>query len=109
MAKIEPVLTFEQQLKKNLDRAKYGWSRYGGPNRGLVQEDLTEEWNCQACGETQTNQLPPYMYEFSPREFVRICSKCHYTRLQEAIEPLQFDILIAIVRVHHDNLDNLPQ
>lgn len=96
-------LSPEEQLRNAMNKAKYGWSKFGGPNRGLVQEDLTDEWNCQACGETQTKELPPFMYEFSPREYIRICSKCHNVRLRQEIEPLHFNLFISIVRVRHSS------
>lgn len=69
--------------KKLITGFMYGRSKYGGVNMGLVQENLTPEWYCQGCREKQTDDLPPYMFEFSPREFIRICSICHFTRLKE--------------------------
>ena len=95
---------FHPQNRKiiSITTFSYGWTKWGGANRGLVQEDLTEEWHCQACGETETAELPPYMYEFAPREFIRICSKCHNVRLQKGIEPLQFPVLVSLVRVNHE-------
>lgn len=82
--------------RKLITKAMYGWSKYGGVNYGLVQKNLEPIWSCQACGERQTEDLPPYMFEFAPREFVRICSKCHFKRLKENIDA--FEDLITLVR-----------
>lgn len=91
-------VTAKEQIKKNLNKACYGWSKWGGPLLGLVQEDLTKEWICQACGEKQTDKLSPYMYEYPQGEYIRICSKCHYIRQKEHVEPCQFALLLYIVR-----------
>ena len=61
--------------KVKITKLMYGWSKWGGGNKGLVKESL-DEWACQACGEKQRRELPSYMLELWPREFVRICSKC---------------------------------
>lgn len=99
----KPVLNAEEQLKKNLNRAKFGWTKWGGANQGLVQKNLTQEWNCQSCGEKQTDELPPYMFEFAEREYIRICSKCHHIRLKLSIAPLEFDVLVVKVRIFHSS------
>lgn len=98
MAIEQQNLSPEERIKKALNKQKYGWSKWGGANFGLVQKNLTEEWSCQACGEKQTNELPPYMFEFVEREYVRICSKCHHIRITLEILPLQFAILVECVR-----------
>lgn len=83
-----------------LNKAKYGWSKWGGPNQGIVQKNLTEEWYCQACQEKQTDELPPYMFEYAEREFIRICSKCHNTRMKYDIQPCKLNTLLGHVRTH---------
>lgn len=88
-----------EEVRKALNKAKYGWSKWGGANYGLVQKNLTNEWSCQACGQTQPDELTPYMFEFVEREYVRICSKCHHIRIKFDILPLQFTVLIERVRV----------
>lgn len=87
-----------EEVKKALNKAKYGWTKWGGPNMGLVQKNLTETWFCQACKEEQPDDLTPYMFEFVEREYIRICSKCHHIRLTHDIQPLQFSILLEFVR-----------
>jgi hypothetical protein len=94
---IEPL---PEEVRKALNKAKYGWSKWGGPNQGLVQKNLTPEWFCQACQDKQPDELTPYMFEFVEREYIRICSKCHHIRIQYEIQPLQFNVLIEIVRKH---------
>ena len=100
-------MTQQQAVKKLINKAKYGWSKWGRNNNGLVDEDITEEWNCQACGEMQTDELPPFMYEVSKREYIRICSVCQNKTIIDHIEPLHFDLLIIRVRKRHGLLDNL--
>lgn len=53
------------------------WSKYGGAIRGVEKESIQDEWFCQACAEKQPKDLPPFMFEFFPREYIRICGKCH--------------------------------
>jgi len=88
-----------EEVRKALNKQKYGWSKWGGPNMGLVQKNLTETWFCQACCEEQPDDLSPYMFEFVEREYVRICSKCHAIRLKENIQPLEFEKLCDLVRI----------
>lgn len=85
--------------RKHITKFMYSRSKYGGVNYGLVQENLTPEWSCQACGEKQIAELPPFMFEFLPREFARICSICHHTRLKENIT--SFEDLLGLVRHPH--------
>jgi hypothetical protein len=85
--------------KKTLTTKMYGWSKYGGVSMGLVQENLTPEWYCQACNDKQTDDLPPYMFEFTPREFIRICSVCHFNRIKDNITVLS-DLIDAVRIVH---------
>jgi len=87
-----------EEVRKALNKAKYGWTKWGGSNFGLVQKNLTETWFCQACKEEQPDELTPYMFEFVEREYIRICSKCHATRLKQNIKPLEFARLISVVR-----------
>lgn len=78
-----------------LTAAMYGWSKHGGANFGLVQEKLGEEWTCQVCSKKQTLDQP-YDFEFSPNEFIKICSTCHASKVAGDITELAD--LIAIVR-----------
>ena len=73
----------------------YGWSKWGGGNKGLVKEELNE-WYCQSCAKIQRKGLPSYMVETAPREFVRVCSKCKHKMIVEKLD--SFYELIKIVR-----------
>lgn len=73
----------------------YGWSKWGGANKGLVKEEL-EEWFCQSCGEPQRKCLPSYMVESATREFVRVCSRCRHEMIENRIR--SYWKLIGIVR-----------
>ncbi len=87
-----------EEIRKALNKQKYGWSKWGGANMGLVQKNLTETWFCQSCKQEQPDKLTPYMFEYASREYIRICSKCHWIRLHKNILPLQFETLCALVR-----------
>lgn len=82
--------------KKEWNRLKYGWSKYGSSNFGLVKQNITEDWTCQACGERQEINLPSFMFEFLEREFIRICSKCQNNKITNSITTL--DSLIKLCR-----------
>ena len=62
----------------------YGWSKYGGGNKGLVKEEL-DEWYCQSCSEIQQKGLPSYMVELATREFARVCSRCKHKMIQKRL------------------------
>ncbi len=62
---------------KAINKAKYGWSKYGGANYGLVTQEIHNTWYCQTCGEEQPEAIKPYMYEYFPRDYIRICSICY--------------------------------
>lgn len=85
---------------EGLTKKAYSWSKYGGSNLGLVQENKTPEWKCQTCGDTQTNQMPSYMFEFEPKEFIRICTMCQHIKLQTKVSSLTS--LLDIVRLQHE-------
>lgn len=91
--------TIEKRVS-GLTKKAYGWSKWGGKNYGLVQESKTPDWKCQACGETQGNDLPSYMFEFLPNEFVRICTLCQHKKLLHHIEV--FKDLLELVRHPED-------
>lgn len=95
---IEQELAEFGMTKKEYNRLKYGWSKYGDPNFGLVQRNLTEEWACQSCSEAQDNHLPSFMFEFMEREFIRICSKCQNLKIKNNVST--FDKLIELCRHH---------
>lgn len=78
----------------------FTWNKYGGTSYGVLQKDLTPQWYCQACNEPQTEDLPPYMFEYPEREYIRICSKCQFERTTKNID--SFFELIQIVRVQID-------
>ena len=81
----------------------YGWSKWGGANFGLVQENKTDEWSCQGCGVPQASELPSYMFEFLENEFMRICSVCQAIKLAKHIHTL--DSLIQAVRANRVGWD----
>uniref|UniRef100_A0A7C5YUN7 Uncharacterized protein n=1 Tax=candidate division CPR3 bacterium TaxID=2268181 RepID=A0A7C5YUN7_UNCC3 len=60
-----------------LSKMLFGWSKWGGGNYGIFRE-ITEEWNCQLCGEKQIIGMPQYFFPFDNyrRDFLRVCSVC---------------------------------
>lgn len=54
------------------------WTKWGGAVKDVVQENLSEEWYCQSCGELQPAILTPLKYEFPVNEFIRVCSYCFH-------------------------------
>lgn len=52
------------------------WTKYGGAIYGLVKEEIVDTWNCQTCGSESPKELPPFLHEFYPGEFIRICNIC---------------------------------
>lgn len=79
------VIGLDKLSKKELDRMKYGWSKYGKSNMGLVQNEKDEEWICQSCAQTQACDIPSFMFEFGLREFIRICPACQHKKLKHNI------------------------
>jgi hypothetical protein len=85
-------------MEDSLGKQKYGWSKYGGGNKGLETTKIHTDWCCQACGETQPVSLPPFKFRVEHREFIRICSSCYNKVKKQHIE--EYVILISIVRKH---------
>lgn len=72
----------------------YGWSKWGGGNKGLVRENL-EEWYCQSCAQKQRRELPSYMVEVANRDFVRVCARCRHKMLIDNLKDF-WDLLSVI-------------
>jgi hypothetical protein len=87
-----------------LNKLKYGWSKYGGGWRGLEQEPLSDKWCCQACGEIHPKVISPYMFEWLPREFVRICASCHYKTKKKKIKTFKQLKITVKKRSYWDSL-----
>ena len=86
----------EKEVVKYINKLKYGWSKYGDPNFGLIQKDLTKDWTCQSCAQIQALHLPHFLFEFIDREFIHICSKCQNLVIRYSI--IDFQVLIAKAR-----------
>lgn len=84
----------------SITKMMYGWSKYGGPRHGLVKKNIKGTWACQACAQQQTEEMPRYMYEFAPQEYVRVCGMCHFIGFHLGIQRVQE--LIPIVRPKKD-------
>ena len=86
---------------KGVSCKTYNWSKWGGGEHGLIQEERSQDWCCQTCGEVQAPELPSYMFEFLSNEFLRICSSCQAVKLQKQLKELPQ--LLSVVR-NHDEL-----
>lgn len=53
----------------------YGWSKWGGATKGMVQEQ-TDVWYCQSCRKEFPNTETSFMFPIFEREFGRICRDC---------------------------------
>ena len=72
------------RTKYTISQLSYGWSKWGGGNKGLVREN-PDVWYCQGCTDLQRKELPSYNVESSPREFVRVCAKCKHAMIANKI------------------------
>ena len=94
---METKLDSTEKPTLSLNMLKYGWSKYGGANHGLVKEEL-DEWYCQCCGKKQTKILPSYMINLDDeREFYRICSNCKNVALNKKVANIK--ALIRVIRL----------
>lgn len=87
--KVVIVGNTQKTITSSMHSKMYGWSKYGGANYGLVQENKTKIWSCQTCGDKQGSDLPAYMFEFSKDEFIRICTNCQRLKLLHHVDDLQ--------------------
>jgi len=83
------------RVKYTINQLSYGWSKWGGGNKGLVKEEL-DEWYCQGCGEFQKKILPSYMVESATREFMRVCSSCKHKMVEKRIR--DYWKLLAVIQ-----------
>lgn len=79
-----------------INHAKFGWTKWGGANHGLMKSDVNTDWTCQSCARLVPKELPGFMYEYSEREYIRICASCCHIVIFQEIKSF-FD-LISLVR-----------
>lgn len=65
-----------------INKIYYSWSKYGKKAKKTKHRD---SWSCQACGKKMPSQLPGYLFEAFPREYIRICSDCQFLAAKEKI------------------------
>lgn len=81
---------------KTINKAKYGWTKYGGARHGLVKQG--GQWYCQACGKEQPDSLPAFMMcvdDGNLRSFIRLCAVCENVVKKKGIT--KFYVLKKIV------------
>lgn len=68
-------------------RLMYGWSKYGGASKGMVQEK-TDTWYCQSCRTEKSISDISFMFPIFDREFGRICQDCLDVAIQKRLRSL---------------------
>jgi phage FluMu protein Com len=63
------------KVKTIVYRAKYSWTKYSATQPKL-ETPKKEAWFCQICGKEIPSELPGYLFEAFPGEFIRLCSDC---------------------------------
>lgn len=53
----------------------YGWSKWGGASKGMIQEH-TDTWYCQSCRREFPDTIDSFMFPIFDREFGRVCQSC---------------------------------
>lgn len=53
-----------------------GHSKYGGPRQELMQEQVEDWWACQSCGETYSEEITRFKFEYPEGEWIRVCAIC---------------------------------
>lgn len=88
---------FEITEEHSPTKLMYGWSKWGGASKGMVQEQ-TDEWYCQSCKRVAKKSVPSFMFPMYDREFARICQSCldtaiakHYRTIWELLRQLSRD------------------
>ncbi len=84
--------------KKEYNKAKFGWTKYGCTKVEVVEDD--GNWTCQTCGETQPNEFPHYFVPLDSNryEFLKICSICKHIQLEHKLKKYDYITIINIVR-----------
>lgn len=62
-----------------ISRGRTGhWSKWGGPRKDLIQEEVTNTWYCQSCRKEQKKEFMVYQFEFplGGKEYIRVCHDC---------------------------------
>jgi len=64
-------------------------TKYGGSRLTKKKVEL-KEWNCQLCGEEQTEGMPQFLYEVFPDEYIRVCGICYcQSKVYESFESIK--------------------
>lgn len=80
-----PTTTYYEYLYEISDgqtptKLMYGWSKWGGASKGMVQ-GKNPYWYCQSCRNEFPEEIESFMFPIFDREFGRMCQGC----LDEAI------------------------
>ena len=85
------------KVEVSLTKRMYGWSKYGGGRKGIVQENL-DEWSCNLCGKRMVKPMTVYFIPFTDeeREFFKLCGSCKHQAIKQRINTFQ-DMMAAKV------------
>ena len=74
-------MTLNDVTDQEFNKLKFGWSKYGGANLGLVKDVIDYEWYCACCADKQPKGAPTFLFEFAPSDYLRICAICENKRI----------------------------
>lgn len=85
---------------KNIDKQRWGWTKYG-PNNfgyGMVREE--GEWYCQCCGAFQPEGMAQYLFPMDKekKDYLRVCSICKHKQIETKIKKNKFFFKLELVR-----------
>jgi hypothetical protein len=66
---------YEISAEHEPTKLMYGWSKWGGASKGMVQ-GLNNVWYCQSCRKESPISEASFMFPIFDREFGRICREC---------------------------------
>ena len=78
---------YEISAEHSPTRLMYGWSKYGGASKGMVQE-RNDIWYCQSCRMEKKLSDTAFMFPIFNREFGRICQECLDLAIEKRMKSL---------------------
>lgn len=66
---------YEISSEHSPTKLMYGWSKWGGASKGMVQ-GKNPYWFCQSCRLEFQEEVESFMFPIFDREFGRVCKDC---------------------------------
>lgn len=67
--------TSNRTAQSRIYRSRYTWTSYSKTSPKL-ETKKKKTWHCQICGKEIPSELPGYLFEAFPEEYIRLCSDC---------------------------------